>query len=954
MRIALSLTIASLGSTLAAYSPSELIGVTDPILIAKIEGYMPPICAKLYGDNLHWSDWSNCSATCGQGQQVRYLNGDAIKNLQSNGCEISIDKKNCTGLQCPRDCQYGDWIGNDGKNGGWGACDNATGIQTRTRTEVTSATNGGKDCVTLWGPATQKQNCAVNCEGSYGPWDTKCDGKTATLSRRFNVAVQPLNGGTACPASVDVKDCNPECADIPWGPYTVCDPNTGTRTRTRDLPVDGNWLKLSTTLKTNKCPTIDVQPCDIDCKLSDWDASAVCDVKTGTKTFKRSIIQNQKNCGVPCNSAQRDTLLTKTENCMVSCVLSDWSPWTCDIVTGLSKRTRSILQQPLNGGTPCGDLVQTQDCRLNTCTSANSTSCIATCETKPWVVNPVCDPKTCKQTKTREMLYPVRDAGKPCTLVDYDSCTVDAVMGPWSDWSACDANARKTRTRQILSPACNGGQIAGPTSETVSCQEICLPAYNPWPTDPKTGQEVWGPCNQATGIQTRTRSIVNPPTPGQEPCRTTESRTCAVNCVLDAWGQWGVCDECTGLRNHTRKVLQPMLNGGNQCGPTFESENCAVSCLTGPWSPWSKPDSKCTCRQTRVQFSPPLNGGECVLEQTNPSCVQNCEVSAWSTPEACQTSGPRAGQQRQTRSVLTSPCNGGASCPVLEQWVPCDIDCVLGNWSDFGTCDLTTQTKTATRPVLQPSYNKGKACEGTSKVAPCGECKDLLNPYTYSACDQKTGTRVGTATWKIQPKQGQQCSLSVTETCPVDCDVSAWSAGVCNTKGTLAGQQVFTRTIKTQPLNKGLACPALTKYEKCAVDCKPTDQWGPWSVCNPKTGLQNRSLLIDYPAQNGGSNDKCTVAETKACAVDCKIDEYTGDVVVKSLNGGKSCKQVADALGLPGDYSGSSAASSNFVTMMGQSKEVVMSVIAVGGVGVIFAVGFMRRRRSGYDSVAHA
>ncbi|KAF0711589.1 hypothetical protein As57867_005175, partial [Aphanomyces stellatus] len=348
MRVALSIATVIVGAVLASYDPSQLIGVSDPILIAKIEGYMPPICSDLYGDSKHWTDWSNCSAKCGTGQQVRYLTNQGVKNLQSNGCEISIDTQPCTGTTCPQDCIYGDWINNDGKNGGWGACNPATGTQTRARTIKSPAINGGKDCVALWGAATQLQNCPVDCQGTLSDWDKTCDGRTATLSRRFAVAVRDLNGGKACPPSVETKDCDPDCASIPWGDYSPCDPNTGNQTRTRDIAVDGKWLKLQTILKKNNCPTIDVQPCDVNCVVGDWAATAVCDVKTGTKTFKRDVVTPARNCGIKCDSVQDATQLTRTEPCAVSCETSAWGPFVCDPTTGIATSTRQITQPPLN------------------------------------------------------------------------------------------------------------------------------------------------------------------------------------------------------------------------------------------------------------------------------------------------------------------------------------------------------------------------------------------------------------------------------------------------------------------------------------------------------------------------------------------------------------------------------------------------------------------------------
>lgn len=53
-----------------------------------------------------------------------------------------------------------------------------------------------------------------------------------------------------------------------------------------------------------------------------------------------------------------------------NCVLSEWSPWSnCQcyyegetLICGKQIRTRNIITPPLNGGTPCGSLIETRDC----------------------------------------------------------------------------------------------------------------------------------------------------------------------------------------------------------------------------------------------------------------------------------------------------------------------------------------------------------------------------------------------------------------------------------------------------------------------------------------------------------------------------------------------------------------------------------------------------------------
>ncbi|OQR87035.1 thrombospondin [Thraustotheca clavata] len=940
MRLSLSIGVIAFMHSYAqaaSYSPSQIKGISDPVLIAKIEGYMPPICSTLYGDAKHWSPWSNCSATCGQGQQVRYLNGVGQKNMVTNGCDIQQDTQQCTGTECPQDCQYSDWVD-------WSPCDATTGTQVHSRTEVTPALNGGKDCPSLWGPPSEKRNCAVDCQGTWSNW-TDCSGVTATSSRTFTVTQYPLNGGVACP-STNTKDCNPTCGSIGWGAWSTCDPVTGTHTRTRNVPVDTSFVRLTVALRQNQCPTVDTQACDIDCQLGDWAPTGSCDPLTGAQQLTRKILQQSVNCGKPCNALQYDTLTSGSKSCAVDCKLSGWSDWVCDTSTGQATRKRSITQNPLNDGAACGDLQETKDCRLINCTGPSCTAPL-TCETGPWT-DGACSATSCVKISTANMLYPVRDAGLPCNLYKTSPCTLDAVMGPWSDWGACDDTAHQYRTRDIVSNACNGGKIAGATTEKRSCQQICQDNFNPW--------NAWGPCDQTSGTQKRTRTIVNSPTPDQQPCLTTETRTCAVNCVMDNWGPWGKCDECTGIQIRNRTVSIPEQNGGNQCPPTQDSQTCAVTCLASEWTPWSTPDSTCSCTRTRTEIAPAINGGTCLLTQNDPTCSQNCETSDWSVPGECIKSGPHAGTQQSTRAITKQQCNGGAACPAdLERYTPCDIDCQLSDWTPFGQCDLQTQQQTRTRSILQPAYHNGAKCGPTTDFKACGSCAEIVSSFTYSECDAKKGIRTGTATYLYKPKNGLACNLVVQEPCTVNCVVSDWNMGTCHTQGNLAGQQLFTRSIVVAPLNGGTKCGDLKKYEKCVVDCKAGDTWSAWSECS-SMGFQHRTIDVLFPAQNGGRNDECTVEEQKTCPVDCDIDPATGVVLQESLNGGKTCKAAADELGIPsGGYSDYSSTSTvSFMSMISSNKTYAMAAVATGGMGLMFIAGFFTtRRRNGYNTISH-
>ncbi len=106
------------------------------------------------------------------------------------------------------------------------------------------------------------------------------------------------------------------------------------------------------------------------------------------------------------------------------------------------------------------------------------------------------------------------------TVVAVPLPPVDCVLSPWSAWSTC-TNGQQTRTRTILTPPSNGGLACGPLTETQSC----LPP---------------------------------PPTP--------------VDCVVSDWSAFGAC--INGQQTRTRTVLQSPSGGGASCPALTETVSC--------------------------------------------------------------------------------------------------------------------------------------------------------------------------------------------------------------------------------------------------------------------------------------------------------------------------------------------------------------------------------------------
>lgn len=87
------------------------------------------------------------------------------------------------------------------------------------------------------------------------------------------------------------------------------------------------------------------------CILSVWSAWSACDNNTGKKRRTRSITQQPTNGGAPCQAVE------ELANCdPIDCVLSPWSQ--CSAVCGQGTQTRTIVTQPRYGGKACEALTQ--------------------------------------------------------------------------------------------------------------------------------------------------------------------------------------------------------------------------------------------------------------------------------------------------------------------------------------------------------------------------------------------------------------------------------------------------------------------------------------------------------------------------------------------------------------------------------------------------------------------
>merc|ERR1719252_113760 len=111
------------------------------------------------------------------------------------------------------------------------------------------------------------------------------------------------------------------------------------------------------------------------------------------------------------------------------------------------------------------------------------------------------------------------------------------------------------------------------------------------------------------------------------------------------------------------------------------------------------------------------------MQSYNPF-IEDCEVGAWQPGECSVECG--GGEMTLTREVVTPASNGGAECPIMIDkqscnMQPCPIDCVVGEWSDYGMCSAPCGggIMSRIRQPLTDAEHGGEPCGDLSETQEC-------------------------------------------------------------------------------------------------------------------------------------------------------------------------------------------------------------------------------------------
>ncbi|KAL9981504.1 hypothetical protein ACROYT_G010211 [Oculina patagonica] len=578
-----------------------------------------------------WSEWTACSASCGRGIKTRSrscISAFSTVGIDSSCLGPKVQTKRCRIRRCPVDGQFSPWSD-------WSECSKSCGSESYRKRERTCTDPppryGGEECE---GRSVERRHClkspcppdlvAYNMSNvflqdlkfkndslnstdgftEWGPWSQCSRTCGSNLLRVRKRSCYKQNNQTCTGSTSEVKPCVlPSChaeaisgfgteAALPvttshnislknefdWSPWSACTKTCGvgsyrTRERTCSLSIPEDLRKV--------CIGSDIQkvPCNVPLctKMATVIPNDTLQQGSAMKTMltlplkpaSAPVVQSAP----PAKSTNQSSVSTPVAPSNVSAVLkhpsspvlsdpnySDWSPWS---------------------------------------------KCSATCGPKAVMYRE----RTCKLIGGKNCQGPNIQT-KPCQFV---RCPVHGGFSAWSQWSHCPATCetkalkRRERTCSNPKPMFGGRDCEGERVQFRNCgTEACSVNGG------LTGWTAWSACTKTCHTNTvsiRERYCTNPPPQGKgKDCagqrmqaRACASSKCPVDGGVSEWSSWSVCKRCgRGQRKRTRRCTNPPpANGGKSCVvPLVHLERCPVKhCKStlgfGQWSSFGKCTRSC-------------------------------------------------------------------------------------------------------------------------------------------------------------------------------------------------------------------------------------------------------------------------------------------------------------------------------------------------------------------------
>eukprot|EP00095_Tigriopus_kingsejongensis_P008230 snap_masked-scaffold591_size129331-processed-gene-0.4 protein:Tk08230 transcript:snap_masked-scaffold591_size129331-processed-gene-0.4-mRNA-1 annotation:"SCO-spondin" len=847
-----------------------------------------------------WSEWSQCSATCGGGSQRR--NRQCVPANSRLFCEgVSEEDRTCNESPCPNWTEWGEWS----------ECSFTCGGGTRQNTRQCELPNGeqvkGSQCGV--GPATEEESCNTDQCPELGPWTewgpctVTCGGGEKTRMRECGLP-KLLRDDNPCQLPLLEKmECHPEeCPTLTeWADWSQCSHTCGGgfRQKTREcVGPNANDVSSSSNGDENACmePLEVIEACNEDtCPVwSVWGEWTICS-KTcggGERTRYRQCTDPVTGQEAFCPGSNEESEDCNTQDCPY---FTEWTEWTdCSLTCGSG--TRSKVREcivPRDGDANiCNGETRTQE-------SCNETPCPVWSEWTDWgQCTATCGGGT--EKRIRDCLLAAARNGNGTNFYGCDGDTWEMrgcnehncpTWTEWTEFTDCSktcGGGRRVKTRECnLPPNIPAPALAlfCPGDEKVI--EDCNTGTCPKPTE----WTEWGECSVSCGGGTRqkTRECVNFRDQDGNPCNENlvDEEPCNEQ-PCPAWTEWTEWTSCTKTcdKGRRKRARDCVLFTRSDCpGEDEELEDCnpePCPALT-PWGEWTQCTLTCgggTQRRVRDCLSPisgfDSNGCMEPLEEimvcSADACPAFTEWSEWTECSAdcgggtkthvreCTQNGEEAAQDTCLGDALEQvPCNDDVECP---RWT---------EWNTWGDCSVTCGegTRQRGRECTRPVETNGKLlCNGEDlEVGPCDpsvpQCPMWSDWSEWSDCSDECGggsrthVRVCSAGNEVDANGKSPCGFGdfeESEACNADIkcpELALWSEwSEWNACSQSCGGGMKERARQCGSSDGTTGCPGPSRgIMFCNIDPCPTDadwaEWGEWSQCSVPCGGGDRSRRRD-------------------------------------------------------------------------------------------------------------
>ncbi|XP_061877505.1 SCO-spondin isoform X1 [Entelurus aequoreus] len=916
-----------------------------------------------------WTPWGHCSVSCGAGLQSRYR---FCSSPQRSGSGLSClgpnrEDRVCVNTLCDRDGSWGPWSD-------WTECTKSCGGGVHSRRRECDSPSPEADGNYCEGLGTDIKACNTNhcpvapCSKVPGTVFSSCGPSCPRSCDDLAHCEWLCEPGCYCTGGMVLSANGTVCLERDKCP--CLDLTTGRRLEPGDvtLAADGcnnctcEGGKLNCTQKP--CPV----PGDW-CEWSDWTpCSKTCGAESVSR-YRSCSCPEPKAGGVPCSGGQEVHngvgVQIQTQPCPVVTfcpVHGSWSPWStwsaCDGCAGSSTRTRDCDRPPARfGGLPCiGERMQSRGCH------DNDTVC-SDCDggQVDWPCGKPC-PRSCSDlhgdTECQDFPECSRTCGCPGDMVLQDGVCVsrEECRCKYDNSSSADFRNASWPNQADWQFASHGEEIII-DCKNCSCQAgvlLCDPLPGCYVDGGWSQWGAWSPCSLTCGggVHSRRRQCDNPfPQSGGRGCLgiTDQQRECNTHLCTDSvgpwlpWSQWSLCSvscgggqqsryrtcsslSCSGISRQSKTCnTEVCLEVGCPPGRLYREcergEGCPFSCaqISGREGCYSDGcEEGCHCPLNTFQHDGLcVNECPCLVDKEFLSSLASVSIMPDSTPLLQNIS---EGIELQPGDTVVHDCSscvcehGRWNCS-LEY---CPVDGGLSSWGPWSPCSLSCGglgLKSRSRGCTHPApAHGGRNCQGPyleSTYCQAPDCP-VVGPTEEPTLPDEDAGFTGWSTWSpctktcsdarspamksrhrqcVRPPcfgdihQDKACNLPqcpdddkvcIGEDCEKrDCAWKEWGQWGSCSRSCGVGQQHRIRTF-ISPGTNGSWCDDILggNLEQRFCNIKPCrvdggwSRWSPWSLCDKLCGggrsIRTRSCSSP-PHKNGGKNCKGEKNQVKPC-----------------------------------------------------------------------------------------